>query len=107
MNSPIPVRPDTVEGRFVMTPGCAREELWAGETEKGTDALLVFVGGAPGASKFRADLDEARLLDENTERKSCFNRFFSDRPLSGGVDMSMVGGKPQTTTIIHDQSHEI
>ena len=100
MSSPIPVRPGTVEGRFTMTasePRCAREVLWDGETESGTDVLvegtLVFVGRASGASKFREDLDEARLLDENSEPKFCFNRFIRDRSPSGGVDMSTVGSR--------------
>ena len=92
ISSPIPVWPGTVEGRFTTTASetrCAWEVLLAGETERGTDVLLVFVGRASGTSKFRGDLDEARLLDENSERNSCFNRFLRDRSSSGGVDMSM------------------
>ena len=53
-------------------PRCTREALWAGETERGVDAVerkLVLVSGT---SKFR------RLLDGDS---FCFNRFIHDRSL--------------------------
>ena len=73
------------------------------ETEALVEGTLVFVARASGASKFREDLDEARVLDESSERRFCFNRFLRDRSPSEGVDMSMVGGGTPRSAIV-DQS---
>jgi hypothetical protein len=51
-------------------PRSTREVLWAGETERGVDAVEGELVLAPGTPKFR------RFLDEDT---FCFNRFIHDR----------------------------
>ena len=76
--------PDPVRSAIARGPSDGEFSMaWAARNEVSIRGKFVLVGRASGISKLRLG-----LLDENTERNFCWNHFFCDRSLFGGVNMA-------------------